>query len=47
MIENDWMVELNFIHRISGIDLKFFRSYMVEEEGFELGNVTQLGSMYE
>ncbi|MCT2534758.1 XRE family transcriptional regulator [Aquibacillus koreensis] len=42
MIENDWMVELSFMHRITGIDLKFFRSYMVEEQDFGLGNVTEL-----
>lgn len=42
MIEDDWLVVLSFIHRITGIDLKFFRCYMEEERDFELGNVTPL-----
>lgn len=44
MIENDWMVEVPFFHRITGIDLRFLHNYMVSEQDFELVNVTDFSS---
>lgn len=45
MIENDWMVEKDFLHRITGIDLSFFDNYMTKERDFELVNVDELSSV--
>src|SRR5699024_358260 len=45
MIENDWMVEIAFLHRITGINLSFFNNYMVREQDFELVNITDLSSV--
>ncbi|WP_337969541.1 spr1629 family repressor/antitoxin [Virgibacillus salexigens] len=42
MVEQDWMVETPFFHRVTGIDLSFFDRYMISEQDFELDNVTNL-----
>ncbi|WP_017471484.1 helix-turn-helix domain-containing protein [Amphibacillus jilinensis] len=44
MIENDWMVELNFFYRITGIDLKFFNQYIANKQDFDIVNVTDLST---
>lgn len=45
MVENDWMVETAFLHRITGINLGFFDNYMVRDQDFELVNITDLSSV--
>ncbi|MFD1362865.1 ImmA/IrrE family metallo-endopeptidase [Lentibacillus salinarum] len=44
MIENDWMADLNFFYRITGINTGFFDRYMVSDQVFELDNVTDLST---
>lgn len=44
MIENDWMAEISFFHRITGIDLNFFNQYLFVKQDFGLVNVTDLSS---
>ncbi|WP_188455506.1 spr1629 family repressor/antitoxin [Virgibacillus oceani] len=46
MIENDWMAETGYFHRITGIDLDFFNRYLVSEHDFGLSNVTELRSKF-
>ncbi|WP_026906838.1 helix-turn-helix domain-containing protein [Paucisalibacillus globulus] len=40
MIEFDWMVEIDFFHKITGLDENFFLNYMIKERDFELLNVS-------
>lgn len=44
MMERDWMVEVPFFHRITGIDLEFFNNYINHNQGFELANVQEISS---
>eukprot|EP00130_Batrachochytrium_dendrobatidis_P008358 XP_006683233.1 hypothetical protein BATDEDRAFT_28786 [Batrachochytrium dendrobatidis JAM81] len=44
MIENDWMAEIAFFHRLTAIDQSFFSSYMTWKRDFELVNVDDLAS---
>lgn len=44
MIERDWMVEVQFFHRITGIDLEFFNNYINHNQDFELVNVKEISS---
>lgn len=44
MMEKDWMVDVEFFHQITGIDLDFFHRYMIYEQNFELDNITYLSS---
>mgnify|MGYP001187626527 CR=1 FL=1 len=44
MLEQDWMVNIEFIHQITGIGLDFFNRYMTSEQDFGLANVTYLSS---
>lgn len=44
MIEKDWMVEIDFFHRLTGIDKSFFNNYMIRERDFELVNVNEISS---
>ncbi|MBO1003891.1 spr1629 family repressor/antitoxin [Pseudogracilibacillus auburnensis] len=39
MIDNDWMVETDFLHRLTGIDVDFFNNYLTKEQDFELINI--------
>ncbi len=34
MADNDWMVDVDFLHRITGIDLGFFNRYLIKEHDF-------------
>lgn len=43
-MERDWMVEVPFFHRITGIDLEFFNNYINHNQGFELANVQEISS---
>ncbi len=44
MMERDWMVEVPFFHRITGIDLEFFNNYINHNQGFELANFQEISS---
>lgn len=44
MIERDWMVEVQFFHRITGIDLEFFNNYINQDQDFKLLNVKEISS---
>ena len=44
MIESDWMVEITFFHRMTGIDFSFFNYYVIRERDFELVNVDDISS---
>lgn len=44
MIESDWMVEIEFFHKITGISNSFFNKYLVMEQDFELVEVNELSS---
>ena len=44
MVEKDWMVNIEFFHRMTGIDLDFFKRYMVDERDFGLDNIAYLSS---
>ncbi|KPH78245.1 helix-turn-helix domain-containing protein [Oceanobacillus caeni] len=39
MLEDDWMVEIDFLHELTGIDISFFNNYMIRERDFELVRV--------
>ncbi|UJL46331.1 XRE family transcriptional regulator [Virgibacillus sp. NKC19-16] len=45
MIENDWMAETTFFHRLTGFNMSFFNNYMVREQDFDLVNVTDLSAV--
>lgn len=40
MMEKDWMAEVEFFHRLTGIDWRFFNRYLASEQDFELVNIT-------
>ncbi|MCZ0704477.1 Zn-dependent peptidase ImmA (M78 family)/DNA-binding XRE family transcriptional regulator [Natronobacillus azotifigens] len=42
MIEKDWMVEIDFFHRLTGIDKNFYHNYIVTERDFELIKVDEM-----
>ncbi|WP_164218647.1 XRE family transcriptional regulator [Virgibacillus sp. YIM 98842] len=44
MVERDWMVEIPFFHRLTGIDTEFFYSYMHDDQDFGLADVKELSS---
>lgn len=44
MIERDWMAEVQFFYRITGIDLDFFNNYINHDQHFELLNVKEISS---
>ncbi|NWO15180.1 ImmA/IrrE family metallo-endopeptidase, partial [Virgibacillus sp.] len=44
MMERDWMVEIEFFHRLTGIDISFFNKYLVSEQDFELVYVNDFSS---
>lgn len=44
MMEKDWMVDIEFFHQITGIDLEFFNRYMANEQNLELDNITYLST---
>lgn len=44
MMEKDWMVEIDFFHRLTGIDISFFNRYLVSEQDFELIHVNEFSS---
>ncbi len=44
MMEKDWMVDIEFFHQITGINLDFFHRYMTNGQNFELDNITYLSS---
>ncbi|SEN98525.1 Zn-dependent peptidase ImmA, M78 family [Amphibacillus marinus] len=44
MLENDWMVEIDFFHRITGIDLNFFNQYIDSKQDFNIFSVTDLST---
>ncbi|MGJ9459962.1 helix-turn-helix domain-containing protein [Oceanobacillus sp. CF4.6] len=44
MIEKDWMVEISFFHRLTGIHISFFNDYIVRKQDFELVNVNEFPS---
>lgn len=39
LIEEDWKVDLNFYHHMTGIDSKFFSSYLNQHQDFELKQI--------
>lgn len=45
IIENDWMAETTFFHRLTGINMSFFNNYMIREQDFGLVNVTDLSAV--
>lgn len=43
MLERDWLVEVQFLNRITGIDLEFFKSYINHDQHFgELLNISSI-----
>lgn len=44
MVEDDWKVEISFLHRLTGIDSKFFDKYLAIKQDFGLENVIDLSS---
>ncbi|KAB8130304.1 ImmA/IrrE family metallo-endopeptidase [Gracilibacillus oryzae] len=42
MIDKDWMVDISFLHRLTGIDAAFFNNYISHDQDFELINVTNV-----
>lgn len=44
MVEDDWKVEISFLHRLTGIDSKFFDKYLAIKQDFGLENVIDLTS---
>lgn len=45
MLERDWMVEIDFLHRLTGIDKGFFTNYLVMDQDFELVHVNNISSV--
>lgn len=39
MMEKDWMVEVQFFNRITGIEVDFFNNYLKKDYDFELLHV--------
>ncbi|UOQ83594.1 spr1629 family repressor/antitoxin [Gracilibacillus salinarum] len=44
MLERDWMVDITFLHRITGIESSFFDNYMHQQQDFELLHVAEISS---
>ncbi|MDP1394436.1 XRE family transcriptional regulator [Lysinibacillus capsici] len=44
MVEDDWKVEISFLHRLTGIDPKFFDKYLAIKQDFGLEKVIDLSS---
>lgn len=42
MVEIDWNVEISFFHQMTGIDLSFFKKYLVNLNDFGLNNTIEL-----
>lgn len=45
MIDRDWMVDINFLHLLTGLNLDFLNRYFTTEKNFELINVEELTSI--
>ncbi len=44
MLERDWMVEVDFFHRLTGIEVTFFNNYLIKEHDYELVNINESSS---
>jgi|SRR5690625_2283316 len=42
MLDKDWMIDLEFLHRITGIDLEFLKRYMKNGQEFGLSKIAYL-----
>src|SRR5690625_369607 len=42
MLDKDWMIDLEFLHRITGIGLEFLKRYMKNEQEFGLSKIAYL-----
>jgi Zn-dependent peptidase ImmA (M78 family)/transcriptional regulator with XRE-family HTH domain len=44
MMERDWMAEIPFFHRLTGIDMAFFHSYIYNGQDFGLADVKEIST---
>lgn len=44
LVENDWKVEVTFLHHLTGIETAFFSSYLSSDVNFDLHDITDVAS---
>lgn len=44
MLERDWMADFAFFQQITGIDIEFFKRYMINEQDFEIVHVSDFST---